>query len=265
MSHTPRVAALYRYPVKGFTPEACASLSVLESGRIAGDRVLGVRFANAAEPGEAWGTKHEFVALANTPGLARLALGFDHDGLRLRIGLDGRTLVEAGLDDAGRKRIAGAIEHYVMSLEENPLASRPERLPLRLVGDGRTPRYQDDREGGVTLHGRESLAAVAAAALVPDLGEQRFRSNIALEGLEAWEEQSWLGRRIRVGEVEFQVAEAKDRCLATHANPLTGKRDVRVMQTLLRAFPRPKPVFAVTLMPSGRGGTIHVGDEVQPQ
>ena len=42
----PRVAALYRYPVKGFTPEACATLTVLDEGRIAGDRVLGLRFAD---------------------------------------------------------------------------------------------------------------------------------------------------------------------------------------------------------------------------
>jgi hypothetical protein len=38
----PRVAALYRYPVKGFTPEECETLTVLDAGRIAGDRVLGL-------------------------------------------------------------------------------------------------------------------------------------------------------------------------------------------------------------------------------
>ena len=30
----PRVAALYRYPVKGFTPEECETLTVLDEGRI---------------------------------------------------------------------------------------------------------------------------------------------------------------------------------------------------------------------------------------
>lgn len=39
----PHVVALYRYPVKGFTPEACDALTVLDEGRVAGDRVLGVR------------------------------------------------------------------------------------------------------------------------------------------------------------------------------------------------------------------------------
>ena len=31
----PRVVALYRYPVKGFTPETCGRLTVLEEGRVA--------------------------------------------------------------------------------------------------------------------------------------------------------------------------------------------------------------------------------------
>jgi uncharacterized protein len=31
----PRVVALYRYPLKGFTPEKCDTLTVLSEGRIA--------------------------------------------------------------------------------------------------------------------------------------------------------------------------------------------------------------------------------------
>ncbi|MDD1632262.1 MAG: MOSC N-terminal beta barrel domain-containing protein, partial [Methylococcaceae bacterium] len=88
----PRVVALYRYPVKGFTPEECEVVDVLDEGRIAGDRVLGIRFANSGVPDNAWSKKHEFVALINTPGLARLKLRFDHEALRLLITLEGTVL-----------------------------------------------------------------------------------------------------------------------------------------------------------------------------
>ena len=258
-----RVAALYRYPVKAFTREDCEAISVLDGGRIAGDRVLGVRFANAANPGDAWGTKHEFVALVNTPGLARLQLGYNHETLRLRINLQGKVLIDEALDNAGRERIASAIEEYVLKLDENPLSSHPDRLPLRVVGDGVTPRYQDDEAGYVTLHGRQSLAAVAAAAGAPDLSEHRFRSNIAVDGLDAWEEQNWVGRTVCIGEVNFKAVSAKGRCLATHANPLTGQRDLPIMRTLIKVFPREKPTFAIAMISTDRGGTIHVGDKVK--
>jgi len=258
-----RVAALYRYPVKGFTAEECEVLSVLDGGRIAGDRVLGFRFANSAAPGDAWGTKHEFVALVNTPGLARLWLKFDHETLRLRINLEDEVLVDKALDDAGRRRIASAIGEFVLEFAENPLSSHPDRLPLRVVGDGVTPRFQDAEAGYATLHGRRSLAAVAAAAGAPDLSEHRFRSNIAADGLETWEEQNWIGRRVQIGAVRFQAVSAKSRCLATHANPLTGRRDLPIMPTLLKVFPREKPTFAIGLATTDRGGMIRVGDKVE--
>ena len=60
------VAALYRYPVKSFTPESCESLTIV-NGRIAGDRVLGFRFANTPEPDEAWGRRQGMLVLVGRP------------------------------------------------------------------------------------------------------------------------------------------------------------------------------------------------------
>ena len=257
-----RVAALFRYPVKGFTPEACRSLNVLDEGRIAGDRVLGIRFANSDVADDAWSKKHAFVALANTPGLARLYLRFNHRARRLRISLEGAVLVDAALDEKGRRKIAAAVENYVLDLDENPLSSHPERLPLRVVGDGITPRYQDNEAGQITVHGRASLAAVAAAIGDPNLGERRFRSNIAVEGMEAWEEQSWVGRKVRIGRVKFDVVGPKVRCLAVNANPETGERDSPILATLLSAFAQQQPTFAVAMVTRGAGGRIRVGDKV---
>ncbi|HSQ02451.1 MAG TPA: MOSC domain-containing protein [Burkholderiales bacterium] len=259
----PKVAALYRYPVKGFAPETCDTLTMLPEGRIAGDRVLGLRFANCAAADEVWSTKHEMVALVNTPGLARFDLRLDHRALRLRLRFDGAAVIEAPLDEAGRERIATALADQVLRLDENPLSGHPERLPLRLVGDGRTPRYQDNAAGQITLHGRESLQAVARTVDDPALSEVRFRSNIAVEGLEAWEEQQWIGRKIRIGTVELQVVTPKTRCLATHANPLTGKRDIAMMPALLQCYVQERPTFAVALMPTRGGGEIHIGDSIE--
>jgi uncharacterized protein YcbX len=263
MKTLPRVVALYRYPVKGFTPEACDSLTVLAEGRIAGDRVLAFRLADADAADAAWSRKQQCVVLMNTPGLARLAVRFDARVQRLRIGLDGATLAEEALDDSGRRRLSAALAGYVLELGESPLAGHPERLPLKLVGDGVTPRYQDNEGGQATLHSRESLAAVAAAVGDAALDEARFRSNIAIEGVRAWEEHEWFGRRLSIGAVEFEVVRHKTRCLATHANPRTGERDIRVMQVLMKAFGQKEPTFAVGMVTRGAGGAIRLGDEVR--
>ena len=259
----PRVVALYRYPLKGFTPEHCTTLAVLPEGRVAGDRVLALRFANAPVADDRWCRKYEGVVLANTPGLARLSTQFDHHRLRLKIALGDRILADEGLDDAGRQRLVAALTDYVLGLQEHPLRNHPDRLPLKLVGDGVTPRYQDNAAGQVTLHSRETIASAAAALRDPRLSEQRFRSNIAIEGIEAWAEQAWLGRGIRIGGVEFDVVKPKVRCLATHANPVTGERDLQVMQGLMKAFAQREPTLGIGMLTRGPGGEIRVGDPVE--
>ena len=258
----PKVVALYRYPVKGFTPEARGSLEVLPEGRIAGDRALGFRFADSGLPPTAWSKKYGFAVLVNAPGLARLSARFDERTRRLRLALGETVLADEGLDDEGRERLAAAVERYVMALPDNPLSGHPERLPLELIGDGVTPRYQDSEAGQITLHSRESIAAVGEALADPGLGEDRFRSNIAIEGVPAWTEHEWVGKRLRIGDVELEAVRTKVRCLATHANPQTGERDLPVMQTLVSVFGHEQPTLGIGLITHGAGGEIRVGDAV---
>jgi hypothetical protein len=170
-------------------------------------------------------------------------------------------LVDEELGAEGRRRIAAVLTDYVLTLEENPLAHHPERLPLRIVGDGHSPRYHDEEPGRVTLHGRGSLQSLEAA-LGEDVSELRFRSNIAVDGLTAWEEQRWVGRKIRIGAVEFDVVKPKTRCLATHANPMSGERDLPILTTLTEKMGQETPTFAVAMMPSRGGGEIRLGDQV---
>jgi hypothetical protein len=202
------------------------------------------------------------VALMNTPGLARLRLTFEAEARRLRLSVASTVFADAVLNQEGRQRFATALAAYVLTLDEHPLAGHPERLPLRVIGDGITPRYHDAEAGQVTLHGRGSLHALTAALAHAEDSEQRFRSNMALEGLGAWEELSWVGRKVRIGTVTFDVVRPKVRCLATHANPTTGERDVPILTTLTTVFGQEKPTFGVAMVPSQAGGPIHVGDHV---
>lgn len=261
----PRVVALYRHPVKGFTPESCDVLTILHD-RVAGDRVFGLRFGDAGEPmsqvqSDDWWPKQQFVNLMNTPGLARLTLRYDDTTRRLEVSRDGQPLVEVGLDDAGRARFAEAVAAFVRTLPDAADLDKPGRLPLQLIGDGVTPRYQDRTGGFVTAHGRASLEALGIALADPALDERRFRSNVAIEGVEAWAELGWSGR-VRICGVEFKAERPVGRCLATQANPEDGVRDREVLTTLTREIGQAEPQFAVLLTPVTEG-TIRLGDPVE--
>ncbi|MSQ29921.1 MAG: hypothetical protein EXR68_05480 [Dehalococcoidia bacterium] len=143
---TPTVAALYRYPVKGFAPESCEAIEVLASGRIAGDRVLAFLLGDALEApqvveGDGWWPKTSMLALVNTPALARLTLRYDEAAWRIEIRDGTHLLVDTTLDDAGRARAAEAVGAWAAAQPDHSHLDRPGRLPLRLIGDGITARY----------------------------------------------------------------------------------------------------------------------------
>ena len=58
------------------------------------------------------------------------------------------------------------------------------------------------------------------------------------------------------------MVKPKTRCLATHANPKTGERDLPILTTLTQKISQESPTFGVAMLPSGAGGRIHVGDQV---
>lgn len=133
-------------------------------------------------------------------------------------------------------------------------------LPLALVGDGGTSRFQDRPRGYVSAHGAASTRALGQ--VLPGGGDdRRFRSNIVISGTQAWEELAWTGQ-VSIGPVQFEVSGPIERCLATHANPDTGQRDAEVLTTLLSDVGQSEPTLGVLLLPVAGGGTINVGDPV---
>ncbi len=261
----PQVVALYRHPVKGFTPESRAELTVQEDGRIGGDRVLAFRFADAARPEERDGLdywpKSKGLALQDFPALARLAVTYDEEARRVRVACGSRALIEAGLDEAGRGDLAAAVTEFVLASPEAERLHAPGRLPLVLVGDGVTSRFQDRPRGFVSVHTRESAEALDAV-LPASIDDRRFRSNIVIAGAEAFSELDW-SAPVRIGDVTFAPQGPIVRCLATHADPDTGERDAPVLTTLTRRFGQQKPTLGRLLLPVASGGVIRVGDEVE--
>ena len=258
------VSKLYRFPVKGLTPQSVERVSLRADGAIEGDRVLGFLLADAGEeqrPG--WWAKASFLTMQNTPGLALVSATYDESTHTLSLSHAGSEVASGDVRiDEDRARLAAAIGDLVQSFDENPLTGHPERTPVSLVGDGDTPRFHDRTARNVTLMGSASLDALDGV-LGDKLDERRFRMNMTIEGLDAWEDLSWIDGGVRIGNVELDVTGPIVRCLATHANPVTGQRDHDVMQTLTREFDQERPTIGVLAVPRAPG-VITLGDEVIP-
>lgn len=260
----PKVVELYRHPVKSFTPERLDELRVID-GKVQGDRVLAFRFADQGAPDDlSWRRKINFVALSNTPGIALLELSFDDATRVLSLKYEGESFASGSIDsDEDRLDLSEAVGEFVTALDENPLIGHPERVPLNFIGDGRRGLFHDSEIGGVTLFSTESLHAFESHT-GNRVDGRRFRSNVVVEGVDAWDELSWPAdtARVSIGGNEYKIDKSIVRCLATHANPVSGERDQEVMSSLVSANGIQEPTFAIRLLPVDRETTIRVGDAV---
>jgi uncharacterized protein YcbX len=116
----------------------------------------------------------------------------------------------------------------------------------------------------VTIVSLASVEELARQGERASLDARRFRMTIELEGCRAHEEDTWAGRRVRIGQVELVIGEQVPRCVVTTLNPDTGQRDFSTLKVISRyrgVAPRTAPPFGVyarVLVP----GVVHVGDDV---
>ncbi len=103
--------------------------------------------------------------------------------------------------------------------------------PLRLAraDDAGAALDRGLRGGAFTLLSTASLRQLAAAAGVTQVDPRRFRMLIGVDGIDAHEEDAWLGREVRVGEAVVVPRGNVGRCAVTTKEPENG---VRTLDTL---------------------------------
>ena len=60
----------------------------------------------------------------------------------------------------------------------------------------------------------------------------RFRGNICIEGLKAWEERNWIGKVIKINDISFKVEKNIPRCVAINLKPKTDNNSLNLLQLL---------------------------------
>jgi len=212
------VAHLLRYPVKGFGPQPLDRAVLTQGHGLPGDRHLAVTSGDGPVPADGgWTPCRSFLRLSRDPGLSLFAL--DHAGPELRLHHpDGRTAAGDPDTAAGLARLDRALASW-FSGEARLVAARAA--------------YWDHRDAEISIINPASVAALArAAGRQLDVG--RFRGNVLLDGLPAWAELAWVGRRLRLGAAEIEVIRPIDRCRATSVDPATGRADVNLPALLNR-------------------------------
>lgn len=153
------------------------------------------------------------------------------------------------------------VGHIVVGPWAEPLSAMFGR-GLQVV---RCDRPGGTRRGNATsLVSDGSLAELARHVGQPAVDARRFRMLIELTGAEAHEEDTWIGRRIAVGDAILRVTLQDARCAITTQDPDTGRRDLDTLRTLIayRGLREGKHADFGVLADVVQPGRVRLGDEI---
>jgi uncharacterized protein YcbX len=151
---------------------------------------------------------------------------------------------------------------------EGPLAAALSAFIGRSVRLIRADRPGATRgDGAVSMVTDASLDRLGAHLGVGAVDGRRFRMLIDLTGAMAHEEDTWIGRRVELGETILRVSGPIPRCAMTTHDPDSGERDFDTLRAIkeYRGFAGPdgKDLMFGVYGEVERTGTIRVGDEVR--
>ena len=222
------IDAIYRYPVKGLTPQRLERAKLTARATLPADRIYAIEngpigFDPAAPK---YFQKERFLMLMRNERLAALRTDYDEASHTLAIHWAGR---EAARGDLRSQDGRMAIETFFQGFMPDELRGPPKVL----FGDGHS--FSDVAKKVVSIINLASVAAVetAVGAAVNPL---RFRGNIYVSGWPAWHEFELLERELAVGAARLKAIKRIVRCAATDVDPDTGIRDLNLPGTLMRNF-----------------------------
>lgn len=251
MPSAPHIQALYRYPVKGLTPEPLDRVDLAKGATVPFDRAYAIENGPGRFDPEnpKYLAKINFLMLMRDERLAALETHFDDATRTLTIKRGGKQVARGDLSTPTGRQL---IEQFVAAYMQGAMRGAPKIVHA----DGHS--FSDVSAKClhiINLASVRDLERVAGRPVHP----LRFRANVHIDGIPPWEELSWVGRTLHLGPVELRVLDRTGRCEATNVDPTTGVRDLAIPALLQRT--RGHTDFGIYAKVA-IAGSVSVGDAV---
>src|SRR5262252_194365 len=224
-----KVHAIYRYPVKGLSPEPLEQTTLTVRETLPADRLYAIE--NGPSDFDPGAPRHQpkqrYLMLRRNERLARLHTRFDDASHTLMIRVEGEEAARGDLRTPdGRATIERFFARYCADELRGP--------PRVLNAPGFS--FSDVANKVVSIINLASLGAIEDVVGVP-VHPLRFRGNVYVTGWPAWHEFDLLGKEIAIGQsARLKIVKRIVRCAATNVDPDTGARDLAIPDTLLKTF-----------------------------
>ena len=255
------ISSINYCPVKSVSFQNINNCEIKKNIGIVGDRIFA--FSKGLELDEAKlfeknlearrGKWNKILTLKNSPQLNKYNFLFENDKLTL-IQNNNEILTINSNDRDEYELLSNKILEIEKSLQK----------PMFLMKNKDIPFFDTSISNKTVLNHSISLINTKSIEdfknkINQEIEAQRFRGNIFVDGIEAWEERNWIGKIIKINDISFKVEKNIPRCVAINLKPYTDDNSFNLLQSLKKTYNHFDMGIYLTALDDGQ---VNIGDKV---
>jgi len=251
------ISSIHYHPVKSLSSQSVNSCEIKKKQGILNDRlfafskIINTEKAKLVEKNPNERNLNNFLTLKNSPVLNKY--NFIYKNNKLTLMLQSNELISISANNLKQRSL---LINKLVELESSLLK------PIFLMQNQEFPFYD-------TSHSNKVFNSISLINLnsVQDFSKQinekvesqRFRGNLYIDGVEAWEERNWIGKMIKINDIYFKVERNIPRCTAINLKPNTDNKELNLLKSLKKTYNH----FEMGIyLRSLNEGEVKVGNEI---
>ena len=255
------ISSINYCPVKSISFQSIKSCEIIKNIGIVGDRIFA--FSKGLDLNQAQlfekkleerrGKWNKILTLKNSPFLNKYNFLFDNDKLTLT--QNNSEILTINIDETSEYEL---LSNKILELESSL------QKPIYLMKNKDIPFFDTSISNKTILN--HSISLINTKSVVDfqnktnqEIETKRFRGNIFVDGVDAWEERNWIGKIIKINDISFKVENNIPRCVAINLKPNTDDNSLNLLQSLKKTYNHFDMGVYLTAL---NDGLINIGDNV---
>jgi len=255
------ISSINYCPVKSVSFQTIKKCEIRKNIGIVGDRIFAFSKGLDSNQAELFEKKLEerrgkwnkILTLKNSPSLNKYNFLYNNNKLTLTQNNDEILTINSNEID----------EHVLLSNKILELENSLQK-PLFLMKNKDTPFFDTSISNQTLL--THSISLLNNKSIEDfknktnqEFETQRFRGNLCVNGIEAWEERNWIGKIIKINDISFKVEKNIPRCVAINLKPNTDDNSLNLLQSLKKNYNHFDMGVYLTALDNG---LINIGDNI---
>ena len=232
------ISSINYCPVKSVSFQSVDECKIKKNIGITGDRIfaftkeLDLDQAKLIEksPEDRKGKWNKILTLKNSPVLNKY--NFLYEKEKLTLTTNEKKILTIDVNKTSERQL---LSDKIIELESSL------KKPLFLMKNEEFPFFDTTISNKVNFVNSVSLLNINSIndfqkKIGKEIEVPRFRGNICVDGIKAWEEREWIGKIIKINNVSFKVEKNIPRCVAINLKPKTDDNSLNLLQSLKKTY-----------------------------